>query len=55
MAKKKKKQRPLKARDYTAMSACLRVGGPMKDRRTPRGGARNRHKDYLDGKEGDIR
>ena len=36
-----------KIRDYVAMSACLRSGGFMKDRRAPRGGARNLHQEYL--------
>lgn len=36
-----------KTRNYIAMSACLRVGGPMKDRRAPRGGASNDTMDYL--------
>ena len=37
-----------KIRDYNAMDACLRSGGFMKDRRTPRGGSRNYHKEYLE-------
>ena len=43
MANKKLK----KARDYNAMDACLRSGGPMKDRRAPRGGAKNTQEEYL--------
>ena len=43
MANKKLK----KARDYNAMDACLRSGGPMKDRREPRGGAKNTQEEYL--------
>ena len=30
------------------MGACLRTGGFMKDRRAPRGGARNYHQEYLE-------
>ena len=37
-----------KIRDYVAMSACLRSGGFMKDRRAPRGGARNYHQEYME-------
>jgi hypothetical protein len=37
-----------KARDYNAMDACLRAAGFMKDRRAPRGGARNFHQEYLE-------
>ena len=38
----------IKVRDYNAMDACLRNGGFMKDRRAPRGGARNYHQEYLE-------
>jgi hypothetical protein len=37
-----------KARDYNAMGACLRTAGYMKDRRAPRGGSRNNHREYLE-------
>ena len=37
-----------KPRDYNAMDACLRTSGFMKDRREPRGGSRNEHRDYLE-------
>jgi len=37
-----------KFRDYNAMGACLRNSGFMHDRRAPRGGARNYHKEYLE-------
>jgi hypothetical protein len=37
-----------KPRDYNAMGACLRTAGFMKDRRAPRGGARNNHNEYLE-------
>jgi len=30
-----------------AVAAALRVGGAMKDRRAPRGGARNNHREWL--------
>lgn len=36
-----------KPRDYNAMDACLRKGGPMKDRREPRGGSKNSQAEYL--------
>lgn len=44
MAKKSLK----KPRDYNAMDACLRTGGPMKDRREPRGGSKNLQAEYLE-------
>ena len=37
-----------KFRDYNAMDACLRTGGFMKDRRAPRGGSHNSHREYLE-------
>lgn len=37
-----------KFRDYNAIDACFRSGGPMKDRRAPRGGAKNKRPEYLD-------
>ena len=36
-----------KVRSQAAVSAALRVGGPMKDRRTPRGGARNKMEEAM--------
>lgn len=36
------------ARDTHNVSAALRVGGAMKDRRAPRGGARNEFAEYLE-------
>ena len=38
-----------KIRSQFAVDAALRVGGPMKDRRAPREGARNSHSEYLEG------
>ena len=38
----------VKFRDYNAMDACLRSSGYMKDRRAPRGGARNYHSEYME-------
>ena len=37
-----------KIRSQAAIDAALRVGGPMKDCRTPREGAKNSHSDYLE-------
>lgn len=37
-----------KIRSQFAVDAALRVGGPMKDRRAPRDGARNLHSEYLE-------
>ena len=41
-------KRTPKIRSQAAIDAALRVGGPMKDRRAPREGARNLHSDYLE-------
>ena len=42
-------KKPLKKpRDYNAMDACLRTAGPMKDRRMPKGGAKNLQAEYLE-------
>ena len=35
------------ARDMHNVSAALRVGGPMKHKNTPRGGARNESAEWL--------
>ena len=37
-----------KIRSQVAIDAALRVGGPMKDRRAPREGAKNTHSEYLE-------
>jgi hypothetical protein len=37
----------MKSRDWNAVDACLRVGGPMKHRNTPRGGANNSSRDLI--------
>ena len=37
-----------KIRSRHAVEAALRVGGPMKDRRAPRGGSRNLHREYME-------
>jgi len=37
-----------KFRDYNALNACFRKAGFMKDRRAPRGGARNYHQEYME-------
>jgi hypothetical protein len=42
-------ERTPKIRSQFAIDAALRVGGPMKDRRTPREGSRNSHSEYLEG------
>lgn len=43
-----KPKAPVKARNWTAVAAWNRNGGPMRDRRAPRGGARNEHAEYMD-------
>lgn len=37
----------MKVRNWTAVAAWLRNGGPMKHRNTPRGGQTNESRDYL--------
>ncbi len=37
----------VKARNWTAVAAWLRNGGPMKHKNTPRGGQTNESRDYL--------
>jgi hypothetical protein len=37
-----------KIRSQAAIDAALRVGGPMKDCRAPREGAKNSHSEYLE-------
>lgn len=54
MARKKSKKitdgREIKVRSMVVLGMLLtRKGGPMKDRRTPRSGARNRQGDFLSG------
>jgi hypothetical protein len=45
----------MKSRDWNAVDACLRVGGPMKHRNTPRGGANNSSRDLIaDAAEEDL-
>jgi hypothetical protein len=50
MPRKKKNKKPLKKRSGFALAAMSRKAGlaPMKDRRTPRGGNRNKQRDILD-------
>ena len=43
-----------KIRSRHAVEAALRVGGPMKDRREPRGGSRNLHREYLEEAETEL-
>jgi len=47
MASKIRKRKPKKPRDLIALGMILtRHGGPMKDRREPRGGARNHQREF---------
>lgn len=45
---KKDKKKPIKIRNLNAVKAHFRNGGPMKDRRSPRGGAKNKQRDLLE-------
>lgn len=45
--KKKQKKLPKRRNPY-ALPAKQRRAGPMKDRRTPRGGTKNKQREYMD-------
>lgn len=48
MARKKSKRKQKQPRDLITLGMLLtRKGGPMKDRRAPRGGAKNDHRELM--------
>lgn len=45
---RKKKKKPKKVRNLTAIAAHFRHAGAMKDKRTERKGTKNKQREYLD-------